>query len=170
MNECVLVVDDDAEIVKAIAILLEKEGGHLCVLIHNNISYLFSIIWKKQGAPRGNAPRRSLLCRLPAMVTVVSAAAVAAAAAVTARVAVPAAAAEQNDDQDDPQAATAAKTTAIVAPHHEVPPGLKWKPGAGGGWLPLSGPVSFHTMPGRRRGAGKGLLFYLQFKCAGVQL
>ena len=49
MNECVLVVDDDAEIVKAIAILLEKEGGHLCVLIHNNISYLFSIIWKKQG-------------------------------------------------------------------------------------------------------------------------
>ena len=68
MNECVLVVDDDAEIVKAIAILLEKEGGHLCVLIHNNISYLFSIIWKKQGAPRCIAPRRSLLCRLPAMV------------------------------------------------------------------------------------------------------
>ena len=26
MNECVLVVDDDREIVKAIAILLEKEG------------------------------------------------------------------------------------------------------------------------------------------------
>ena len=26
MNECILVVDDDAEIVKAIAILLEKEG------------------------------------------------------------------------------------------------------------------------------------------------
>ena len=26
MNECILVVDDDKEIVKAIAILLEKEG------------------------------------------------------------------------------------------------------------------------------------------------
>ena len=26
MNECVLVVDDDREIVKAIALLLEKEG------------------------------------------------------------------------------------------------------------------------------------------------
>ena len=26
MNECILVVDDDREIVKAIAILLEKEG------------------------------------------------------------------------------------------------------------------------------------------------
>ena len=29
MNECVLVVDDDHEIVKAIAILLEKEGYHV---------------------------------------------------------------------------------------------------------------------------------------------
>ena len=30
MNECVLVVDDDREIVKAIAILLEKEGYQVC--------------------------------------------------------------------------------------------------------------------------------------------
>ena len=66
MNECVLVVDDDAEIVKAIAILLEKEGGHLCVLIHNNISYLFSIIWKKQGAPRGGGPPPALFLLLSA--------------------------------------------------------------------------------------------------------
>ena len=30
MNECVLVVDDDREIVKVIAILLEKEGYQVC--------------------------------------------------------------------------------------------------------------------------------------------
>ena len=30
MNECVLVVDDDREIVRAIAILLEKEGYQVC--------------------------------------------------------------------------------------------------------------------------------------------
>ena len=30
MNECILVVDDDREIVKAIAILLEKEATWCC--------------------------------------------------------------------------------------------------------------------------------------------
>ena len=32
MNECILVVDDDREIVKAIAILLEKEDYRVCLL------------------------------------------------------------------------------------------------------------------------------------------
>ena len=31
MNECILVVDDDPEIVRAIAILLEKEGYQVVV-------------------------------------------------------------------------------------------------------------------------------------------
>lgn len=60
-----------------------------------------------------------------------------------------AAAAQQDNDQNDPQAATAAKATAttIVAPHHRSTSRFNLETWSWRRSFPLSGPVSFHTMP-----------------------
>ena len=46
MSECILVVDDDREIVRAIAILLEKEGYQV-LKAYDGMQALDPIIWRQ---------------------------------------------------------------------------------------------------------------------------
>ena len=101
--------------------------------------------------------------------TVVAAATAAATPAVIPTAAVRTTAAAEDDDQDqnDPQAATATKATAttIIAPHHRSTSRFNLETWSWRRSFPLSGPVSFHTMPHSAGGAYWEISFQEKMNC-----